>query len=144
MNKGTSVVKEWVNDLTWKQQTVLFCALRGCDTAEKGDPSKMIIRQLRGTVLNNAAGLNAEFMRAEPIDIRAFTKDNLDAYPLHFMLHVAHAAEIIGYKHPDNEIRAKWYEIYESIVHAFHMNVETEEQMDFRLRDGVESCCHKT
>lgn len=47
---GTSVVQDWVSEkLTWKQQTVLFCALRGCDTAEKNDPAKAIIRNLRGT-----------------------------------------------------------------------------------------------
>lgn len=140
----SSVVKPWVNDLTWKQQTVLFCALRGCDTAEKNDPAKFIIRNLRGTVLNNAGTQNGEFMRFTDVNLIDFTKNNLDAYPIHFILHVAHAAEIIGYKHPDPDIREYWYNVYESIVHAFHMNVESQEQMDYRLRDGVDTCCHKT
>ena len=140
----SSVVKDWVSNLTWKQQTVLFCALRGCDTAEKNDPAKFIVRNLRGTVLNNAGTPDGEFMQYTEVNLVDFTKNNLDAYPIHFILHVAHAAEIIGYKHPDPEVRAYWYNVYETIVHAFHMNVESVQQMEYRLRDGVDTCCHKT
>lgn len=140
----SSVVQDWVSDLTWKQQTVLFCALRGCDTAEKNDPAKAIIRNLRGTVLHNAGTPNAEFMQYTEVNLLDFTKNNLDAYPIHFILHVAHAAEIIGYRHPDPKIRDYWYNVYAAIVSAFHMNVEEPMQMEFRLRDGVDTCCHKT
>lgn len=140
----SSVVQDWVNGLTWKQQTVLFCALRGCDTAEKNDPAKAIIRNLRGTVLHNAGTPSGEFMQYTDVDLVDFTKNNLDAYPIHFILHVAHAAEIIGYKHPDLRVKGYWKNVYVSVVHAFHMNIETEEQMDYRLRDGVDTCCHKT
>ena len=34
--------------------------------------------------------------------------------------------------------------IYNNMVQAFHMIPETKEMNDFRLRDGVDTCCHKT
>ena len=36
INPGNkSVVREWTYTLTWKQQTVLLSALRGCDAVKK-------------------------------------------------------------------------------------------------------------
>lgn len=37
-----SVVKLWVSELSFKQQTVLLSALRGCDGRSKKDISKAI------------------------------------------------------------------------------------------------------
>lgn len=139
------VIKEWAWSLSWKQQAVLLSALRGCDTADKHDISKPFIRRLRGVVLHNGATENAEFMSANIAeqDIYDFTKA-LDKYPIHFILHLVHAAEVIGYNYPDPKERAWWYHLYTEFVHAFHMNVETKAENDTRLRDGVETCCHKT
>lgn len=59
----------------------------------------------------------------------------LDAVPHHFQLHLLHSFEIVGYKHPDFEIR-KWFrEAYERLVLDMHLWPETEEQLDERLND---------
>lgn len=139
------VVKEWVWPLSWKQQVVLLSALRGCDTADKYDMSKPFIRKLRNVVLHNGANEDAEFMTADITnqDIYNFTK-SLDKYPIHFILHLIHAAEVVGYNHHDREIADFWCHVYLEFVRAFHMNIETKAENDFRLRDGVETCCHKT
>ena len=42
--KPCSVVHEWLNSLTFKQQTVVLVALRGFDGVGKGDPSKPLIK----------------------------------------------------------------------------------------------------
>lgn len=60
----------------------------------------------------------------------------LDAIPHHFQLHLLHAAEIVGYKHPDPRIRGWWRQTYERLVHDMHLWPETEEQMDRRLGDS--------
>ena len=140
------VIKEWAWSLSWKQQAVILSALRGCDMADKEDPAKPFCRRLRSVVLENGgANDTAEFMMANISvdDITKFTK-KIDLYPVHFLLHLIHAAEVIGFNHPDTEEAAFWNTFYNSMVHAFHMIPETKEMNDFRLRDGVDTCCHKT
>jgi len=61
--------------------------------------------------------------------------DSCDGVPNHFQLHFMHAAEIVGYKHPEPQVRAWWRAAYEKLVRAMHVWPETEEQMDKRLGD---------
>ncbi len=131
-----NVVYDWISALSLKQQTVILSALRGCDGKNKEDPSKTITRSFRFTILKNADG-GSGFMHGIDIDklhdkVECFIKD-IDSYPMHFLLHLAHAMEIVGYKHPEEKFRKLWLSIYEKIVDAFHMNIETEEQLDNRL-----------
>ena len=58
-----------------------------------------------------------------------------DEIPQHYFLHMAHAFEIIAYKHPDSEIRGFFFGIYHRICNCFHMGLEEEEDMDDRLAD---------
>ncbi len=141
-----SVVQDWVaKNCSFKQQTVLLSALRGCDTVEKNDVSKLFIRKYRSAVLKDASPGGGDFMKDEITReiITEFTK-SLDKYPIHFILHFTHAVEIVGFKHQDLMIGHWWYRLYLDLVNAFHMNPETEEECDKRLADGVETICHKT
>lgn len=61
---------------------------------------------------------------------------HLDETPHHFQLHFMHAVEIIGYKHPVQEIREWWNWLYKRLANDMHLNPETEEQMDKRLGDS--------
>lgn len=140
------VIQEWVWSLSWKQQAVLLSALRGCDTADKEDMTKPFCRKLRRDILENGGAEDScEFMRIsiDSEDIFKFTKA-FDRYPVHFLLHLIHAAEVLGYNHPHPAERAFWHLFYTSMVNAFHMYPETKEQNDLRLKDGVDTCCHKT
>lgn len=60
----------------------------------------------------------------------------VDAIPHHFHLHLLHAIEILGYKHPDLRTREWWNETYNRLVHDMHLWPETEAQMDRRLGDS--------
>ena len=62
----------------------------------------------------------------------------LDAIPHHFQLHLLHATQIVGYKHPDLRIAGWWRQTYERLVHDMHLWPETEAQMDRRLGDSRE------
>lgn len=134
------VVREWLSDLTWKQQTVLLSAIRGCDGVSKHDPSKQFVRPLRGLVLQNAEpGVEDDTFMHHPDDddVDDFAH-RLDDYPMHWLVHFIHAVEIIGYKHPDSEVRDWWSDLYTEMCHeGFHMNPETEAQLDRRLQDGT-------
>lgn len=58
-----------------------------------------------------------------------------DELPHHFQLHLMHAAEILGYKHPVACVRKWWHTVYLRMVNDMHLNPETEAQMDARLGD---------
>jgi hypothetical protein len=59
----------------------------------------------------------------------------VDELPHHFQLHFMHAAEILGYKHPDVNIRLWWKEVYLRLVNDMHLFPEREHEMDERLGD---------
>lgn len=59
-----------------------------------------------------------------------------DEIPHHFQLHFMHAAEVLGYKHPDKFTREWWNKTYRRLANDMHLNPETEEQMDRRLGDS--------
>jgi hypothetical protein len=149
-NELISVQPEWCLALPIQQQSVLLLAARGPDGIAKAHPCKDIQRAYRGTVLIAAKygrplswGEQADtFMSLGPIsiDIRwgeILTRffDHADDLPHHFLMHLIHGAQIVGYKHPDKRFRDRWLHFYHTAVSEFHLNCETEEQMDRRLGD---------
>lgn len=156
-----SVLQPWVTQQTLMKQSVLLASIRGPDGVANNHVSKLIIRWLRRCVLISAfnkialsrpfdegqkvkgsfTGASIEFSGStnwqttmDEIVIRYL--DDLDEIPLHFHLHLMHATEILGYKHPDDEIRAWWFKCYLRIVNDLHLTPETEEDMDKRLGDN--------
>ena len=123
-----SVVKSWVGDIPWMCQSVLFCALRGCDGVPKEDASKHITRAIRHVVLNNAKN-DGSFMNVDPPS----QLPTLDQYPYHWVTHVMHAVEIIGYCHPDASVRARWAGLYADFCYALHVPPESVADMLKRL-----------
>jgi len=152
-----SVMQEWTWELSFMQQTVLLCAIRGPDGTPKYGSVKMLLRWYRRCVLVSAldggilttpqAPLGGSFMGPSfqgeescvwqlPMDaiVGQYMKE-LDVLPHHFQLHLMHAIEILGYKHPDKYIKGWWHSVYLRIVHDMHLWPETEEQLDKRLGD---------
>jgi hypothetical protein len=157
MTKG--VLQDWVSGITFMQQSVLLTAVRGPDDTPKYHPAKYITRWFRRSVLlSSFAGreiLNPyepdggsfygpaceppfDGVSWEPVmDDRASEYLRaLDELPHHFQMHLMHAAEIVGYKHPDRRVRAWWRRFYERLAHDMHLWPETEEQLDRRLGDS--------
>lgn len=138
-----TVVQSWLSNLSFRQQATVLSALRGCDGKSKHDPSKLLTRYFRGCILlpadpDHLADPHNNFMRP-PDDVgayaAAFLKD-IDAYPLHWIMHFTHAAQILGYYHPDHDTKMFWGGLYAAIVHRLHLNTETYQQNEYRLRDG--------
>lgn len=136
---GRCVLQEWAWSLPLMQQTVLICALRGPDGVPKDTPAKTITRQLRRAILHDARPDGDNSFMASDAGALAF-RDLLDEffadtdrYPAHFLLHLYHAAEILGYKHPDAITRGRWGLLYTYACNAFHMRVELEADLDARL-----------
>jgi len=144
----SSVVKEWLSDLPWKQQTVLLASFRGCDGLPKQDPSKVFTKAMRATLIKNA-DKNSTFQQNNEVllddENKALIDDffidcsigSMDAYPVHWMMHLLHAAEIVMYKCPIENYQMYWEYFYLTGVKALHLNPETEEQLDVRLSDCI-------
>lgn len=138
-----SVLRHWVHELTLQQQGTLICAIRGPDGVHKNDPCKPLVRAYRAIVMNNARklGPNNSFAGdgsgvCEAREIDAFF-ESTDQYPWHWKMHFIHAAEIVGYMHPDPEIAKFWLGIYTMMVTDLHLHCESKEEMLHRLRaDG--------
>ena len=143
IRKPKSVLRDWVTHLTLQMQGTLLCAMRGPDGANKHDPAKALIRGLRAVITVNARklGPNNSFAGdgsgiATPEEVTAFFKST-DHYVYHWFNHFMHAAEVIGYMHPDERIAVFWRAVYLRACDDMHVNPETKEQMCHRLRaDG--------
>jgi hypothetical protein len=132
------VLKSWVVILPMMQQTVLMTAVRGPDGVSKRSPVKSILRVMRATFIHNAKPLEqGEFMTH--VDDLTFTSmldsflADVDMYPMHFLMHFTHAAEIIGYKCEHLDQRLRWQKVYLRMVELFHLNAETHAALDARL-----------
>lgn len=151
-----SVQPAWCRELPIQQQSVLFLAARGPDGIAKAHPCKDVVRAYRGTVLVAARygrplewgedSVGDDFMDLSLLSddvawaevVRKFFRHH-DELPHHYLMHLAHGAQIIGYKHPDQRIRQRWRLFYELIVHDLHLHPEAEADMDYRLNDWGQS-----
>ncbi|MBI3444399.1 MAG: hypothetical protein HY055_03325 [Magnetospirillum sp.] len=158
MSEKGPVTQPWVHALPFMQQTVLLTAIRGPDGIAKYHPSKYLLRWFRRCVLlsamdgealvtpydNNGGSFTGPSID-EPADgdwwgamqelVGQYLR-SLDELPHHFQLHFMHAAEIVGYKHPDPIIRGWWNKTYQRLVYDMHLWPEEVGQLDARLGDN--------
>lgn len=141
-----SVLKDWVMELGLRHQGVLIAAIRGCDTAPKNDPSKLLTRCLRERILNCHCGDVSKAVsfieRVSTSDLlermHAFRK-NLDHYPHHYVMHFIHAVGVIAYHgEVDNQLPC-WIALYGKLCMGLHMTCESKAQMDERLNADEET-----
>lgn len=146
------VLQEWVLGLSYMQQSVLIAGVRGPDGIRKNHPVKVLCRWLRRCFLISAFDGKAILDPYAPGG-GSFTGpcktdqvtglehaiqlylESVDEIPHHFQLHLMHAAEILGYKHPAPDIREWWNKFYLKVVKDAHLNPETVADMDDRLCD---------
>lgn len=157
-----NVIQPWVSDLPMMQQTVLLTAVRGPDTLPKYHPAKFLLRWYRrcillsamdGKILTDPSSSNGGSFTgpscAKPSSLTDTTWQDqmdmrvtdylraLDEVPLHFHMHLLHAVEIVGYKHPENDIGAWWLiNVYWRFVKDLHLAPESESSLNARLGDN--------
>lgn len=153
MKKG-SVLLPWTEEISFMQQSVLISAVRGPDGIRKDHPVKVLGRWLRRSILKSAMDGRELSQPYEPgggsftgpcktdevCDLQHAMElyfRTVDELPHHFQLHLMHAAEILGYKHPNSFTRNWWNNFYLSCVNDMHLFPESEELMDLRLGDTI-------
>ena len=50
-------------------------------------------------------------------------------------MHLVHAAQVVAFKHPDENIAARWLLFYIKMCDQMHMTPETVNEFDDRLND---------
>jgi hypothetical protein len=133
----TSVLQPWVAELGLRHQGALMSCVRGCDGLPKNDPTKALTRCLRAVLLVSCDPKPTSFIEtvaASELEVRmvAVLKD-FDHLPAHYLLHLAQGSEIVGYCHPDPYTRECWCWFCTKLCRCFHLNPETQEQMEGRL-----------
>lgn len=134
MNNGF-VLKDWMSELPWKEQSVILSSLRGPDLS-RPVAVKKLNRWLRSITQNNADS-STEYMKEIVLPDIEDLKEEVGYCTMHYFTHLMHALEIIGYKHPDKFIRDMGEKYYLGLVDFAHLNPETKEQLDKRLEDRV-------
>lgn len=135
MGKGF-VLRDWMAELPWKQQSVIISSLRGPDTGPRPASVKTITRWLRGITQNNADS-STDYMKDLPFPpIEKFQRD-LEYCTMHYYCHLMHALEIIGYNHPEEKTKDIALGYYAAMVEFQHLNPETKEELNKRLEDKI-------
>ncbi|SDX20968.1 hypothetical protein [Nitrosomonas communis] len=161
MSKST--VQDWVSELPLMQQSVLLSAIRGPDGISKCQACRAMIRWFRrcvlvsafdGKVFNSPCQLGGgsftgpscnmqDYDGRFALDWETAMKPKIDAFlkakdelPHHYLTHFMHAAEVLGYQHPDMRIRNWWFSVYSRICRVLYVVPETEVMMRRRLSDN--------
>lgn len=137
---GKSILQDWVTELDIRYQGTLLAAMRGCDGFPKEDATKTVARAIRNKCLNPADARELAYKNGfmsytdgELTEAINKLRKSFDQYPCHFILHMMHALEVIGYRHPSSETRFEFCNAYYVMVKAMHLNVETYGQLHERM-----------
>lgn len=142
-----SIIQDWACNLGIRHQGVIISAVRGCDTMPKNGAAKTLSRFYRGAILRPHCGdiAKAQSFMSAPRDDFEFMEtakcalDEMDAAPMHYVLHLVHAAQIVGLYHPDATTRSQWSWFYLRCVRKFHLAPESEQELNRRLNADEDS-----
>lgn len=140
-----SVLQNWVMELPLRFQGTLLTAVRGCDDEPKqwhatgfaDSPGRRTTAFIRYCFMNPADAREIDipgafFQSTPPED---FKPSEFGHLPQHWYAHVMHALEIIGYHHPDVKLSRQALRMYVKMVHGFHLNIESRDQLHQRLTE---------
>lgn len=150
--RSRSVQPDWCLELPIQQQAVLLLAARGPDGISDTHPCADIQRAYRASMWSSSRyGRQLEWGEVSVADdfmsLSLFSDDHqwgvvvnqffqrVDELSHHFLVHLFHGAEVLGFKHPDSRFRSRWAGFYQRAASHMHMREETEVEMDTRLSD---------
>lgn len=135
--KGDWVMKDWVLDLPGKMQSALLCGLRGSDISTE-DEVRRVTRWIRWVVMDNVMPsshymADRDFMRIK--DMYEEHPSSWGNLPIHFRHHMIEALEVIGFNHPDKDIRERALEAYKDLCKKSKSTPESKDMFTKRMQD---------
>jgi len=132
----SSVLKDWVQILPWKQQSVLLSGLRGPDTIHC-PKLKIVVRMLRNVSQNNADPTHS-YMYVHDLPLWDVLEKELEFCSVHYVHHLTQALMVVCHGCDIIKIReyADWLldKISDELL---HITRETPEHFFQRLEDKV-------
>ncbi len=133
MSKG-KVLRDWMGELSWKQQSAILSSLRGPDNFYSPNLKK-ISRWMR-RITQNDADASSSYMEEGGLPSIEELKRDIEFCSVHYLSHLIQGLEVVGYKHLDSKVAGIAMKCYEGLVHqVLHLNPETKKQLEYRLRD---------
>lgn len=132
-----SVIQDWIHQMPLRMQSVLVMATRGPDT-HRAPGIKQLTRWIRSLVFVPGNPNNVvEFMLIElpeRLPEKGSIHRELEFTTQHYYSHLMHGLQVIGYRHPDDQIREHAFLLYQDMCSLFHLPVETLLMFEHRLR----------
>lgn len=133
----SSVVQDWVSQLSWKMQSILFSSLRGPDQALHKN-IKQVSKWMRAVSQHNADPSKPYMNMIQLPHIESLEKE-LEHCFVHFVHHFADGLAVIAYHHPEGEVRAYAARLHYYIAEElFHFVPEHPETFKLRHRDKID------
>lgn len=136
----SSVLQEWVMELPLREQGTILTGIRGCDLTPKypfNSTERQLVAFLRYCTMVPAdereIGYLGGFMQSYPP--QDWSPSEIGHYPLHWVSHLMHAYQVVGYRSPNKYQLNAALTIYSAIVHSLHLNMESYDQMVARLSE---------
>lgn len=130
----TSVLQQWVMDLSWKQQSILISGMRGPDTGPV--PHIKSVNRWMRTVSQNNADPSKNYMKQAPLPAPETLCVELQFLPCHYVHHLADALAVVAYGHPDMNVKQTAYAYHVHIAEElFHFVPEPPSIFEWRHRD---------
>lgn len=132
-----NVLQDWIDDLSWKKQTVLIGAIRAPDDLHTLKV-KQIVTWVRAVVLRDADPMTGFMHKALDKGLPLFEHIDreFERLPLHAAHHLILAMQVIAYEHPSAEISGEALTFYHAAVDAQHLNPERRTQYEARMTDN--------
>ena len=141
-----SVLQDWVMKLPLREQGTLLTSVRGCDLEPKAwtsvgvaySPGRRLTAFIRWCFMNPADIREVDreegaFFQSVPPN--PFKPSEFGHLPQHWYSHAMHALCVIGYRHPNLDIRGKAASLYFQMVWNMHLEPESETHMINRLSE---------
>lgn len=129
-----TVVQDWLAELPWKQQSILFSGLRGPD-APNVPHVKAVNRWMR-TVTQYNADPSKDYMKQSAQPDLLDVCNELEFLPVHYVHHFADALAVIAYGHPVMAVASYAARLHYRIAEElFHFKPEPRRIFELRHRD---------
>jgi len=130
----STVLQPWVEQIPWKQQSILFSGLRGPDHALMKN-IKQVSKWMRSVSQNNA-DVSKPYMNDIKLPENEALEKELEHSPCHYVHHFADALRVISLHHPDPIVKEiAWRYHYYIAEEIFHFVPEQDEVFLHRHRD---------
>lgn len=124
---NSSVLQDWLVVIPIRMQSTLILGLRGPDTHTCPNIKK-ITRWLRGLAFKPGNPANVkEFMGTAPDRIveKSEVAKELEFCSQHYYSHLMHALEVVGYNHPNADVAARAFALFQDMCRLFHLPAES-------------------